>query len=151
MSTHDHAAGQPLVSPVFGPLSWDARFGCWNGQVALAGGPPAQLTITPRDGAGAAESLAVAEALAGWLGAHEADARAYAAAQLLELHNASWNEADEPTSAQAFQARLSLTNLTVDSDGGAALFYDDGDLFFGHVVIVSLDSARTFYEASIAG
>jgi hypothetical protein len=85
-----------------------------------------------------------------WLRRHELDARQFAAGELLETHNDAWNE-DEPISAQTFAERMTLEGVGVDRDGCGSLYYEDGDLFWGHCIVVSVDRNREFRSADIAG
>ena len=85
-----------------------------------------------------------------WLRRHEPAARRFAAAELLDTHNGSWNEG-EPISARGFADRMKLESVGIDADGGASLYYHDGDLFWGHCIIVSVAADRAFEDATIAG
>jgi hypothetical protein len=85
-----------------------------------------------------------------WLRRHEPAARRFAAAELLETYNGSWNEG-EPISIGTFAGRMTLESVGIDPDGGASLYYHDGDLFWGHCIIVSVGEDGEFKGATIAG
>ncbi len=52
------------------------------------------------------------------------------AVKLLELKNGTWLGDDESEfTAEQFIATMTLTSISVDSDGEFEFWYDDGDLF----------------------
>ncbi|MEM7477362.1 MAG: DUF2262 domain-containing protein [Planctomycetota bacterium] len=62
----------------------------------------------------------------------------YAAEKLLAVKNDIWLEDDEPqVTSEQFIARMTLTSISFDSDGGFEFWFDDGDLFWGHSIMVS--------------
>ena len=42
-------------------------------------------------------------------------------------------------------------SVNVSQDGGFELYYDDGDIFAGHVIIVSGNMEKGLYDAQFAG
>jgi hypothetical protein len=80
--------------------------------------------------------------------------RKYAASTLLALHNDTWRDEAEdgpPIDADEFAARMTPDALIVEEDDGVTVWFDDGDLFWGHTISVSLHSDLTPYDAGIAG
>jgi hypothetical protein len=76
----------------------------------------------------------------------------YAATKMLELKNDSWEEEDgRVISHQEFKERLVISSLTLDHDGDLVIYFDDGDLFFGHHVMVTETSDGTLDRAEIQG
>ena len=81
----------------------------------------------------------------------------YAAQELLDNANDwatsadDWSEEDEPITAAQFQERMKVESITVESDGLFVFFYDDGDMFFGHVITVSGTLAEGPTEATFDG
>ncbi|HEY4371812.1 MAG TPA: DUF2262 domain-containing protein [Burkholderiales bacterium] len=74
------------------------------------------------------------------------------AADLLALKNDTWLGDDETAfTAETFKARLSLQSLTVESDGSFSFWFDDGDLFWGHAIVVGGDLKQGIARADIAG
>jgi hypothetical protein len=82
----------------------------------------------------------------------ETDERAkrFAAEKLLRVYNDSWNEGEDIAESE-FTERIALESLTTYPDRSAELCYDDGDLFWGHIIIVSVEEGPRFVDASIAG
>ena len=85
--------------------------------------------------------------------------REYAAQNLLEDANNWIADDDEQSqlypnglSLEDFMKRIRLSELSIDSDGSISAFYDDDDIFWGHVIIVEGSIPNlTFESAYIAG
>ena len=82
--------------------------------------------------------------------------RSFAAEQLLEDAINWQGETDEPAvppeslDAEAFARCIELSELALQENGFTA-YYDDGDLFFGHVILVEGGQDGTPDDAYIAG
>jgi len=136
----------------FGELTWQALVGGWEGRMSLPDGlgstqvciytpdDERDQTITPE--ARAAFTRVVAE--------RAAFARK-AADDLLAVHNESWHhyENTPPLTSEQFQARLTLESIHIRSSGSATVYYDDGDLFWGHTIIVEQADDRNFLGEAI--
>lgn len=127
--------------PELGELRWDANLGWYktaDGEIALAVAMDAPLD------AHAARALA--------LRADAARLAEAAADELLDTHNASWREPGEPAETRGgFAARLALQGITVYADRNAEVYFEDGGLFWGHIVVVSVDADGQPTGADIAG
>ena len=78
-------------------------------------------------------------------------AREYAAETLTELAN-DWAEEDElEITNQDFARRISISEVCASPEGEFELFYNDDDMFYGHVIIVSGNIYDGFDDANIAG
>ena len=76
----------------------------------------------------------------------------FAVQALLELKNDTWLDADESElTAEAFAARMRLTSISIMPDGAFEFWHDDGDLFWGHAIMVSGDLEDGPAEAGIHG
>jgi hypothetical protein len=70
----------------------------------------------------------------------------------LPLKNESWlGDNESEVSAEAFVERLALQSITVYPDGELEFGFEDGDLFWGHFIIVSGSLSEGPRDASIAG
>ena len=78
--------------------------------------------------------------------------RAYAADHMLDTAN-DWldNAGEEPITADRFADRITLSGLAFRNDGSIEAYYDDGDIFWGHCIIVRMDKNGTVKDAEIAG
>lgn len=82
----------------------------------------------------------------------------YSAKQLLELAK-EWNEEDEDEdddeevdiTEEDFIEAITMETINISSDGSITVYYDDGDLFFGHVILVNIDENMQYESAHIAG
>ncbi len=62
----------------------------------------------------------------------------YAVSELLPLKNESWIvEDEEEITQEQFKKQIELLSITVHQDGSYEFWYDDGDLFLGHALVVS--------------
>lgn len=82
--------------------------------------------------------------------------REYASEQLLELANdwlADDDSEDKPDeiTKEMFMESMELDDLCVNSDGSITLYYDDGDMFWGHAIEVDIEEDGTYSDANIAG
>ena len=79
-------------------------------------------------------------------------ARGYAAERLLGLKNESWlDEGEAQVTADQFERLMKLESIVFESDGGATFYHDDGDLFWGHSIQVTMSSEDRFIDADIPG
>ncbi|HHZ06499.1 MAG TPA: DUF2262 domain-containing protein [Clostridiales bacterium] len=82
---------------------------------------------------------------------------AYAAKILLPLKNESWLDDDEeedteqPVTMSEFIGRMTLEAIDLYDDGSFDFWFNDGDLFFGHVISVQGDLISGANQASIHG
>lgn len=141
----------PLKDELLGTLTWDDTLDYWTGEAVMAGIGPVRISVDTED-----EEITPAEALANTHGTYlilrnrEPEVRDFAAAALLETHNQAWSQG-EAIDEVAFAEQLSLEDISFHPDGSAELFYNAGELFGGHTVIVTVDEDGAFDDAQIAG
>lgn len=153
------------VSTDLGVLDLDRSFGHFSGRVDWPGGPIEVLLDVDDTSVEGAETCAAALAR---LTSYAADAagtdarwRAYAASTLVDLAN-DWQQqaADEgevegeaagPVTVESFVERISLSELAIAADGSATPYYADGDLFWGHVILLDVEADGSVSDAYIAG
>ena len=81
-------------------------------------------------------------------------ARKYAAEEMTDNANDWALDADENAeemTKEDFAKRLIISEVCVSGDGNFEIFYDDDDMFWGHVVIVSGNIETGIDDAYIAG
>lgn len=61
-----------------------------------------------------------------------------------------WNEG-EIISKDEFKKRINIQGILIFCEGNAELYYDDGDLFWGHTIVVDVDENGLYQEAQIYG
>ncbi len=77
-------------------------------------------------------------------------AKDYAVEQLLELKNDTWLDEDEKTlTPMQFKVRMLIKSIGISPDSSTCFYYDDGELFFGHEISVTMDSSNRFIDAGI--
>ncbi|HEY1066970.1 MAG TPA: DUF2262 domain-containing protein, partial [Pirellulales bacterium] len=76
----------------------------------------------------------------------------YAIAELLELKNENWlNDDEPPVTADEFKSRMTLTSITIENGGHLDFWHSDGDLFWGHSILVSGTLENGLIHADIPG
>lgn len=82
--------------------------------------------------------------------------REFAAQKLLDLAN-DWLEDNEDEdkpdkiTKEMFIDNIKMSELIIAPDGSITLFYDDGDMFWGHTIQIIIDENGNYDSADIAG
>jgi hypothetical protein len=134
---------------VLGRLAWDPGRGGWSGQTELFPGQMVQLTLFQEGEL--ASALQAARVTLDRVGEGEPDLRRAAAAELLDIHNEEWNDGPVPIGHEEFARRLELRSITFFPEGDAELAFDDGGLFEGHTVVVTVGADGSFEGAGFFG
>lgn len=72
----------------------------------------------------------------------------FAATRLLARGNDQWDGLTI-VNPRLFQAWMTPESIGIHGDGSVSVFFDGGDLFAGHVIIVALDEALTLQDAQV--
>lgn len=151
-----------VLSTDLGAFTLDRSFGWFTGEVPWAGDRVSVSLSVDDDARNGAETCEGALARLRGLLADLPDVddrwRAFAAEKLTDLAN-GWQAEDEeddapapaPITRETFAERIRLSELSIAADGSATPYYDDGDLFFGHVIVIDLQADGSLTDASIAG
>ena len=76
----------------------------------------------------------------------------YAVAQLLETKNDYWLADDESElTPEQFKARMTLEDITIETGGEFVFWHNDGDLFFGHHIMIAGNLNDGLIDADIPG
>jgi hypothetical protein len=80
-------------------------------------------------------------------------AKEYAAQGLLQIKNETWleYEDEDPLTPEQFKQRMTLESISIDAAGEISFYHNDGDLFWGHCILVTMDSDNNFIGAEILG
>ncbi|MBD2196134.1 MULTISPECIES: DUF2262 domain-containing protein [Calothrix] len=138
-----------IKNQILGELTWHNDFDWWKGKIEITPGNIISLSVDSEN----IEIPSVSE-----LTCHsftrikqqEVNLRRCTANQLIDLYNKSWNNDDE-IDCPTFMNLIKLEAVHLNSDGSATLYYEDGGLFGGHVIVVSIDCDGIFEDADIAG
>jgi len=156
---------QPVtMSTDIGDFELDRAFGWFSGlitrddgdiSVTLAVDEPAILGAETCHAAFACLHTLMAD-----LSVIDARWRAFAAEKLTDLANDWQDDAQEedgeaapeaPITADTFARRIRLSELSIDTEGSMTAYYDDDDLFWGHVILIEVAADGTPGDATIAG
>lgn len=133
-----------------GTIQYDKRFGWWSTIAELT--PDLEIDLTLELGAAEHVPESILSAFK-YLQDHELELRHNVCAHLLELAE-EWRDEDDTPEAwtlEAFMKAVTITSASFDEEGAATIYYDDGEVFAGHVIMVAVSSDGAFEDASIAG
>jgi hypothetical protein len=137
--------------PVLGHLEWDDQLNCWSGGVDLTPDFHAEFTVSATE-EDRFLGIAAARVSLAWLKAHEPEARAQVAAEMVELYNDCWTDEGE-ISAEVFAQRIELNRASFGADGSVMLSYDDGptSMFGGHLLDAFFGPDKAYRETHMIG
>lgn len=142
---------------IFGTLTFDRQFNWYTGNV-MWNGKSVTLDLSVDDPENIEPSLQIAKALWQDQITWNNCISDYAVEKLLQLKNEYWlgdeddeEEQEEEVTPQQFKARMSLETISIDTDGEFEFWHNDGDLFFGHSILVSGNLADGPEDAEICG
>jgi hypothetical protein len=148
---------QELQKPVtfqdnrFGTFTLDRRVNWFEAQTSW-GGTNVRLRLSTDGCSNVQELLSLARSLWDSQVSWSERISNYAVAKLLKLKNETWLEEDEEElSAEQFKTRMTLESIDVYPNRNFEFWYDDGDLFFGHSIMVSANLREGPTNAGIHG
>jgi hypothetical protein len=133
-----------------GTIQYDKRFGWWSTIAELS--PDLEIDVTLELGAAENVPESILSAFK-HLQNHEPELRREVCSHLLEMAE-DWRNQDEtpePWTRETFMDAVTITSASFDEDGAATVYYDDGEVFAGHVIVVAVSSDGKFQDANIAG
>lgn len=78
--------------------------------------------------------------------------RSFAAENLTELANDRLEDSSSPEiTTEDFIRRICLLEISVSADGSFSAYYNDDDMFYGHVITVSGNTLNGVEDATISG
>jgi hypothetical protein len=137
------------VDAVLGTLTFDRGLGRFSARVMWRG----QLVDFDLAAAGhLSECIAFAHTLIRDQAEWHDRTRDFAVKELRTLKNENWlDEGEDEVTADDFRKLLTLSSVSVDPEGNVSFWFDDGDLFWGHSVVVSGTFAHGCESAEIHG
>jgi len=140
-----------VQSPTFGAFVLDRRLDHYDGNAQWCG-VEVRLSLCCSDLSNPTVALSAAESLFRAQADWGKRAKDFAADRLLELKNESWlGEDEQALSREEFISRMTIKDISVDESGDFDLWHDDGDLFWGHSILVSGNLAAGLADAGIHG
>jgi len=140
---------QEINDDVLGRLVWDRRYEWWSGEVALSPEHAVGISVETESDDDASVLPKARRTYQRIKSELDKLLRA-AATELLVACNESRN-AGEAIDAEAFITRMTLSDITFYADGSAELYFDDGGMFDGNSIVVSVTADGDMDEASVAG
>ncbi|MCJ8311738.1 MAG: DUF2262 domain-containing protein [Saccharospirillaceae bacterium] len=124
--------------PEFGTLVLDRSVDWFEGEVSWIN-KPIRISVSLDEETDSPESgLATIESLYKDASNWSKKITDYAVSQLLELKNENWlSEGEQKLDAAAFINSMKLESITVYPDGEFEFWHNDGDLFWGHSILIS--------------
>jgi hypothetical protein len=146
--------GKPTIihHQLFGDLTLNRAIDCFEATSVSWCATNPNLSVCRDDASNPEAALETASALWAHQSEWDAQARACAIRDLLQLKNDNWlQESEDPLSSETFTDRMRLETIAVLPGGAFEFYYDDGDLFWGHTIVVrgTLENGAT--DADIAG
>ena len=127
--THEHE--------FFGTLTFNPHVD-WYEATAMWVGQKIRLSLSASDDVSLQAALQTATELWNDQSTWNQRIQEYAVQELLDLKNSAWlEEGENSLSSDDFTSRMSLESITVSPDGKFDFWHDDGDLFWGHSILVS--------------
>lgn len=137
--------------PQLGHLEYDEDLDLYSGTLSVDGGR-AELFVHCFRASGEPPALGHAARIAAAIERLTAEAKERAVVDMLELKNGSWLDADEDAvSADEFKRRMRLDGVVVYDTGRAEFSFTDGDLFWGHAIMLLLEADGSWKKAHVAG
>jgi hypothetical protein len=137
--------GPSIQEEVLGRLTWDDGCGCWLGEIELLPGQRVSLAVA-QEGTELPVALRSARGTLEQIRQSEPDLRQRAAEEHLDRYNREWSDGLWIT-VEDFSERLTLEAILFFPNGTAELDYDDGDLFEGHRLIITMNADGAFAGA----
>jgi hypothetical protein len=149
---HKTAAQNPSIADdSIGILTFDERLQSFYAEHP-GGSELESLRIETADRGRASTLIDVARALLSDLDSIDRQCKKFAADRLLELKNHKWRESGEAIIPESrFVASISLESVSIDSQGAITAYYDDGDMFGGHSIVIGLGLDHAPIDAALAG
>lgn len=126
--------------PLVGTLRWDENLRWWKSEDGLV-----SLSVpmeTPLDALVTRAHL---------LDTRMEQLKARVAEELLAMHNESWRDGDGSETQEGFAGKLTVEGVVLYEDLSAEVYFEDGGLFQGHVIVAAVDSGGNVTDAHLAG
>ncbi|MEM9259460.1 MAG: DUF2262 domain-containing protein, partial [Bacteroidota bacterium] len=139
-----------IVSGSFGTIEYSPDFDSYTTNASWLG-EEIELEFWFDDNRTIEEALITAERLWERQSDWQRKIEAFIIAELIGLKNEAWLEENEPpVGAPLFLSRIRLEVVSVGEEGGFCFWYDDGELFWGHSILVSGTLTDGITDAEIA-
>jgi hypothetical protein len=125
-----------LDSERFGRFTLDRRFNWFETNISW-GSAPVKLTLSMDESKDAQKLIDLAQTLWDLQPVWDQRIGDCAVGRLLNLKNESWlGEDEKELSAEEFKKKMTLESVVIRPSGKFEFWFDDGDLFCGHAIMV---------------
>lgn len=141
----------PIQHPVLGELAWNDNLRWYEGTIQF-NHRSVRVSVNPDEDGETENAILRANAIVENAKHYALLIKGYAVDGLLDLKNDSWiGENQSPVSSAQFVDCMVLESITVYSDGRAEFWHQDGGLFLGHSIQVSIDASDICTLTDIPG
>lgn len=144
---------KPVVisDPDLGELTLNRSVDWYEGQITWMG-QEIRISVSLDEDGSPDGALDTARELLTSMATWATNVNEYAVQKLLDLKNETWlDENESPLSAADFIQRMALGSITVYPGGDFEFWHDDGELFWGHSILVSGSLSEGLKDADIPG
>jgi hypothetical protein len=136
-----------LSSKLLGTIKYDKQLDWWSGEFTPGKGQKIEIHINNIDGL--EKAIPIIEKKVVFVKKNEPKFREFAAKKLLKLAN-EWAEGETVTKKD-FISRMRLEAIEFYNDLSSGLYYNDGDLFWGHTITIDIDKNGKCTRAGFEG
>lgn len=152
----DYQRGVELVDELCGRFELERRFDWFSGETDWLGETcQISLACDEEGGETAHDALTSFRQIFSSLQEWDQKFRAFAAKELTSLANEWQEDSDEenpkPITEESFAKRITISEFSMETDGSYTAYYEDGDMFWGHVIIIEGSLETGIEQAYIAG
>lgn len=134
--------GKPVTTEM---KTYSARLVIWNREIEISFDPD-ELNVDPN------EFVSGLSEQAQWVNENRSVIEDSIISELFELKNSRWlEEYEKPVSREQFLNAMVLTGITFFTDGSCEMYFEDGDLFWGHFILVGISHDRRVEDVTLAG
>jgi hypothetical protein len=141
----------PLLDKSLGKIAFDESIKCFIAQYRRSG-YDVEVSVNTPDPKKLVKLLPRIRRLLAKIAAIDEVGKTFAARKLTKLKNDSWlQENEQSIDEKMFAEHLSLTTIEVNPNHTYSFWYNDGDLFWGHSIIVNFSKSGNPENAEMFG
>ncbi len=153
LNAHAEMLRKPVIfkDPTLGELVLDRKIDNYRGRPKWRG-QEIELKLLVRESDNIEPSLTNARTLWDKSRKWDTDIKNYAVEHLLPLKNEDWlEEGDKKVSPGKFKKLMKLFLIEIDYDGRFFFWYNDGGLFYGHLILITGDLSKGLTDIDLQG